>query len=376
MNAAATPEMYFVSDVNGTVYGVNLTTHAIQWSFMYDNLDQFLAVPNVDVLLVITDNAVWAMKGTTGQLMWANNTIEVAASESNSNNVMLDQASGTFMYLALNQQTFNEQVCAADYMSGRVLWCNGLGSSMPVATVPGHGVISGQDTNFNSVVCSLSLRTGATDWCRYAQGVLAATTHAVLLSNTSSNASAPYSTGQIDLVHPVNGSTITVVHNVPQLVNEMSAALTNDTLAFTDLMNGVWGFNLAADRQVWSFQPVNLLNDVEWAPAQGVVITQVNQDGIYNQLFNLTGLRIDDGKTAWEINFPPTDADSTFFVFGEMLYIPNLEGYTIWSVANGTLVGRDEHNPIDFMSGTAVSPAPWTIIGTTAAGLISYVTCA
>lgn len=338
MVSAVGAGMYFTTDVNGTVYGVNTTSHKVQWSLRWDDLAFLQVIPSMDGLLVAVQEGSWMVKASTGQIIWVNNTVQVSANTAQETNFVID---GTTMLATVqNQQTFSNSLVAYDLKTAATLWTNANIQTVPTVSGNGVGIASGQDANYNTIVSAIDLLTGTSLWSRQVQALLTANAHTVAVSNMSTNYS--YFNPDLLFLNPKTGANQRTIHNVSGLNDyQVTAKIDGDIFVWTDEQSFIAALSLTTGMKLWStnFGYGAFPSGIDTMTVHGnYLVAQTNNNYGQIQLFNLTAFNFQTGAQSWTIMYPPTTQTGTVVYFGQYVYIPNLEGYTLWSVITGKLV--------------------------------------
>jgi len=381
---------FFATDVNGTVWAIDETSHAVLWNLKWDNLMGLFVVE--DVLLIALQEGTWAVNARTGRILWVNNTYGITPSSGS--NPGLPYVSVGSVIAFYNSQA--SQVCsgqalmltALNVRTGQQLWsqcAGGAGQAVPFLANGTLAVVSADPVSGTGFVYGYSFATGALKWRNAlylgsaAPGGFFAGGSANYLAFVNSTANHPGS--YIIVLDPSTGvtqrkfyidSSVQEAANTFVSGNYMYALATTDGSATGVEQSTVEKYDLSDGAVMWS-RPIggdgggsgsgsNIPPSGSSSSGSGglpppppsppTVALTFTANGIFvaisssaagaSQLANFTVLST-SGDVVVKINDAPQTAAATgyFVLNGAYVFLPNLQGYTLWSTSSGSLVARN-----------------------------------
>jgi len=334
---------YFVNDINGTVWSVDTLTHEVKWSLRWDDLSALVAYPLRDVLLVQVQEGTWAVKGTTGELLWVNNTYQLTAA-----------AAVDKWIVGFNTNSWQVSgLSCIDVTTGKQdWWFNAASWGQTFFTVGGTALVVNQSTV--NLAMAIDVATAKTLWQKPVYSVLGAGNGLIVALNQA-NGSDFLFTYDLLLMDPATGETAATFKNFTQSDSLQVTFDPNGSIVLTDGQT----FIAAVDSVSFTRRfYVNLAN-VESLPfgVQSLVIAPTAILAISNanassqsQLFNLTSMSRTTGEVKWTVNYPPTTAAHTVAVLGKLVIVPNLIGYVAIDAETGAIVYKNYRDgvPVEF----------------------------
>lgn len=363
--AAVGGNNYFVEDINGTVWSIDVATHKIQWSLRWDDITSIMAYPDQDALVILLQEGTWTVRASTGELLWVNNTVQPGASA---------VAAGKWLVGFVANGAGVAELACYDVRTGALHWAvpsATFSTGTPIAV--GTTVIVVNGTFPSTTIMAFNADDGSLAWNKPFGNIVGAGNGLLITLNQTNQSSV---NSDLYLVDPATGD---VKAHYPNYTSSQTVIATfdlNGNIILSDSYNFISAVDSATYKLLW-YQSLSQVQSMPFGVKQlllsntGILAVSNANSTSQNQLFNITSFRRDTGAVKWTIVMPPTTATNTVLCLGAYIFVPNLIGYTAWSEATGALVSKSYSGAIPIVPNTQFVVGTNTLVAQTPDGSVS-----